>query len=189
MLLPTCLRAKSAAPSSACTPDVMPVEGWIEDRFGQAVSIQGRGTTVAPVVSTTTYQSAPLVEFSALDQESVSVFARTLMALRWRGSQAAIIFSACLGAHANRRITPNPSTDGTMRAGHRAVVTVRRESARATPTFRKKPRLRRVQRGRLNGPVSQPMPEQALRFPTGAMELGIDLRTYAGATTLSRSAR
>ena len=78
MLLPTCLRAKSAAPSSACTPDVMHVEGWIEDRFGQAVSIQGRGTTVAPVVSTTTYQSAPLVEFSALDQESVSVFARTL---------------------------------------------------------------------------------------------------------------
>jgi hypothetical protein len=162
MLLPTCLRAKSAAPSSACAPDVMHVEGWIEDRFGQAVSIQGRGTTVAPVVSTTTYQSAPLVEFSALDQESVSVFARTLMALRWRGSQAAIIFSACLSAHANRRITPNPSTDGTMRAGHRAVVTVRRESARATPTFRKKLRLRRVQRGRLNGPVSQPVPEPAL---------------------------
>jgi hypothetical protein len=117
---------------------------------------------VAPVVSTTTYQPAPLVEFSALDQESVSVFARTLMALRWRGSQAAIIFSACLSAHANRRITPNLSTDGTMRAGHRAVVTVRRESARATPTCRKKPRLRRVQRGRLNGPVSQPVPEPAL---------------------------
>src|SRR5258707_7783117 len=33
---------------------------------------------VAPVVSTTTYQPAPLVKFSALDQESVSVFARTL---------------------------------------------------------------------------------------------------------------
>ena len=42
------------------------------------------------------------------------------------------------------------------------VVTVRRESARATPTFRKKPRLRRVQRGRLNGPVSQPVPDPAL---------------------------
>jgi len=32
----------------------------------------------------------------------------------------------------------NPSTDGTMRAGHRAVVTTaRRESARVIPAFRK----------------------------------------------------
>jgi hypothetical protein len=38
-----------------------------------------------------------------------------------------------------------------MRAGLRAVVTVRRESARATLIFRKKLQLRRVQRSRLNG--------------------------------------
>jgi hypothetical protein len=62
-----------------------------------------------------------------------------------------VIFSTCLTAHANHRITRTPSTDGTMRAGLRAVVAVRRESARATPTFRKKLQLRRVQRSRLNG--------------------------------------
>ena len=38
-----------------------------------------------------------------------------------------------------------------MRVGLRAVVTVRHESARATPTFGKKLQLRRVQRSKLNG--------------------------------------
>ena len=77
--------------------------------------------------------------------------ARALIGLGWRGAQTEIMFSTCLSAHANHRITRNPSTDGTMRAGLRAVVTVRRESARATPIFRKKLQLRRVQRSRLNG--------------------------------------
>jgi hypothetical protein len=120
------------------------------------------GPQFPPVGSTTTYQPAPLLEFSALDQESVSVLAHALMGLEWRGSEADIIFSACPSAHAKRRITPNPSKDGTMRAGPRAVMAVRRKSARATPTFRKKPRLRRVQRSRFNSPVSQPVPEPAL---------------------------
>jgi hypothetical protein len=74
-----------------------------------------------------------------------------LIGLGWRGSETEIIFSTCLTAHANHRIPRNPSTDGTMRVGLRAVVTVRRESARATPTFGKKLQLRRVQRSRLNG--------------------------------------
>jgi hypothetical protein len=42
-----------------------------------------------------------------------------------------------------------------MRAGLRAGVIVRRESARVTPTFRKKLQLGRVQRSRLNDPVSE----------------------------------
>jgi hypothetical protein len=46
MSLPTCLRAKSAADIQRMHPDAMHVEGWIEDGFGHAVSIQGRGTTV-----------------------------------------------------------------------------------------------------------------------------------------------
>jgi hypothetical protein len=162
MSLPSYLHAKSAADIQRGHPDAMHVKGWIADGFGRAASIQGAGPQFPPVVSTTTYQPAPLLEFSALDQESVSVLAHALMGLEWRGSEADIIFSACPSAHAKRRITPNPSTDGTMRAGPRAVVTVRRESARAIPTFRKKPRLRRVQRCRLNGPVSQPVPEPAL---------------------------
>jgi hypothetical protein len=72
-----------------------------------------------------------------------------------------------------------------MRAGPRAVVTIRRESARATPTFIKKPRLRRVQRSRLNGPVSVLEPP-LLAFQQVQWNQGIDLRTYARAITVNR---
>jgi hypothetical protein len=105
--------------------------------------------------------------------------ARALIRPGWCGSKTEIIFSICLTAHATHRITRNPSTDGTMRAGPRAVATVRSESARATPTFRKKLPLRRVQRSRLNGPVRELVREPPLlSFPTDVMEPDIDLRTY-----------
>jgi hypothetical protein len=68
MLLPTCLRAKSAADIQRAHPDVMHVKGWIEDGFGHAVSIQVAGPRFPPVVSTTPYQPSPLLEFSAPDR-------------------------------------------------------------------------------------------------------------------------
>jgi hypothetical protein len=83
MLLPTCLRAKSAADIQRMHPDVMHVEGWIEDGFGHAVSIQG-GTTVPASWVYNHVSAGPLLEFLALDQESVSVLARALMGLEWR---------------------------------------------------------------------------------------------------------
>jgi hypothetical protein len=60
-------------------------------------------------------------------------------------------------AYANHGQAPNPPTDGTTRAGPRAVVAVRRENAGAAPAFRKKLQLRRVQRSNLGGPISEPV--------------------------------
>jgi hypothetical protein len=60
------------------------------------------------------------------------------------------------------------------------VVSVRRETARATPTFRKKLQQRRVQR--LNGRVSELVREPTLlSFQTEVMEPSIDLRTLHSA--------
>ena len=84
MLLPTCLRAKSAADIQRMHPDVMHVEGWIEDGFGHAVSIQGRRDHGSRPLCPQPRISRP-TEFSALDQGSVSVRARPLMGLEWRG--------------------------------------------------------------------------------------------------------
>jgi len=67
-------------------------------------------------------------------------------------SSAAIAKSAT--AYANHRQAPNPPTDGTTRAGPRAVVAVRRETpARHQPS--EKAAARRVQRSSLGGPISE----------------------------------
>ncbi len=86
MLLPTCLRAKSAADIQRMHPDVMHVEGWIEDGFGHAVSIQGRRDHGSRPLCPQPRISRPhCLNSKALDEESVSVFARPLMGLEWRG--------------------------------------------------------------------------------------------------------